>query len=87
MLNGGVVGTQMSNLGLERALMALGVPFLRAPVGDRYVLERMQQEGWMLGGETSGHIICLDRTSTGDASSPPCKCCMNSVLASRACGK
>lgn len=67
LLQGGVVGTQMSNLGLEQALLALGVPFLRTQVGDRYVLERMQQEGWILGGETSGHIICLDRTSTGDA--------------------
>lgn len=63
---GGVVGTVMSNLGLERALEGLGIGFLRAPVGDRHVLERMQQHQWLLGGESSGHIICLDRTTTGD---------------------
>ncbi|MGB5541100.1 MAG: phosphoglucosamine mutase [Gammaproteobacteria bacterium] len=65
-LNGGVVGTQMTNLGLEHALQARNIPFARARVGDRYVLELMQQNGWLLGGESSGHIICLDRTSTGD---------------------
>ena len=65
-LHGGVVGTQMSNLGLEHALQACNIPFVRARVGDRYVLELMQQNGWLLGGESSGHIICLDRTSTGD---------------------
>lgn len=65
-LQGGVVGTQMSNLGLEHALAALGVPFRRAKVGDRYVMETLEQEGWLLGGESSGHVICLDRTSTGD---------------------
>ena len=65
-LRGGVVGTQMSNLGLEHALAGMDIPFRRARVGDRYVLELMQQEGWLLGGESSGHIICLDRTSTGD---------------------
>jgi phosphoglucosamine mutase len=65
--SGGVVGTHMSNLGLEHALNALAIPFARTPVGDRYVFERMKQEGWNLGGETSGHIICLDRTTTGDA--------------------
>ena len=65
-LKGGVVGTQMSNLGLELALRRYGIPFERAAVGDRYVLERMQQKGWTLGGESSGHIICLDRTTTGD---------------------
>jgi phosphoglucosamine mutase len=66
MLHGGVVGTQMSNLGLEHALQARGIPFARARVGDRYVLELMQEHGWLLGGESSGHIICLDRTTTGD---------------------
>jgi phosphoglucosamine mutase len=61
-----VVGTQMSNLGLERALGDLGIAFRRAAVGDRYVLEMLRQNDWVLGGESSGHIICLDRTSTGD---------------------
>lgn len=65
-LHGGVVGTVMSNLGLERALINSGVPFKRAKVGDRYVMELLQQDGWNLGGEGSGHIICLDRTTTGD---------------------
>ncbi|MBI3148015.1 MAG: phosphoglucosamine mutase [Betaproteobacteria bacterium] len=65
-LKGGVVGTLMSNLGFEHALDRLGVPFARAAVGDRYVLELMQQQGWQLGGENSGHIICLDKHSTGD---------------------
>jgi phosphoglucosamine mutase len=62
----GVVGTLMTNLALERALGALGVGFARAKVGDRYVLELMQERGWELGGENSGHIICLDRHTTGD---------------------
>ena len=62
----GVVGTQMSNMGLELAIKALGLGFERAAVGDRYVLELMQHKGWNLGGESSGHIICLDRTTTGD---------------------
>jgi phosphoglucosamine mutase len=66
-LGGGVVGTLMTNLGLEQALGSLGIPFKRAAVGDRYVVEMMQQSGWKLGGESSGHIICLDRTTTGDA--------------------
>ena len=65
-LNGPVVGTLMSNLGLELALQELGVGFLRARVGDRYVLEMLQDNGGMLGGESSGHIVCLDRTTTGD---------------------
>jgi phosphoglucosamine mutase len=56
----------MSNLGLEHALGELGVGFRRAPVGDRYIMEMLQENGWGLGGETSGHIICLDRTTTGD---------------------
>ena len=64
---GGVVGTQMSNLGFEQALARRGIPLERAPVGDRYVLERMKEKGWILGGENSGHIICLDKHTTGDA--------------------
>ena len=65
-MDGGVVGTQMSNLGLELALKGLGIPFERAAVGDRYVMERLLAHGWTLGGESSGHIICLDQTTTGD---------------------
>ena len=65
-LQGGVVGTLMSNLGLELALNELGVPFKRAKVGDRYVTEALEQEGWLLGGESSGHVLSLDRTTTGD---------------------
>jgi len=66
-LAGPVVGTLMSNLGLELALRELGIPFQRASVGDRYVLAKLKEEGGVLGGETSGHILCLDRTTTGDA--------------------
>jgi len=62
----GVVGTLMTNLGLERALGRLGIGFARARVGDRYVLEMMREKGWLLGGENSGHLICLDRHTTGD---------------------
>ncbi len=65
-LNGGVVGTLMSNLGLEHAFQRQGIPFKRAAVGDRYVMERLLENDWLLGGESSGHIICLDRTTTGD---------------------
>lgn len=65
-LKGGVVGTLMSNLGFEHALAKLGIPFARAKVGDRYVLELLQRKGWQLGGENSGHIVCLDRHTTGD---------------------
>ena len=65
-LNGAVVGTLMSNFGLEEALKERGVELKRAQVGDRYVLEMMQEGSWTLGGETSGHIICLDRQTTGD---------------------
>jgi phosphoglucosamine mutase len=65
-LGGGVVGTLMSNLGLEQALEKNGIPFVRSAVGDRYVLEQLQENGWKLGGESSGHIVCLDRTTTGD---------------------
>lgn len=62
----GVVGTLMSNLGLELALKDMGVPFVRAKVGDRYVIEAMRSNDWVLGGEASGHIICGDVTTTGD---------------------
>lgn len=66
-LCGGVVGTLMSNLGLERALKQLKIPFVRTKVGDRYVCDELYQRGWQLGGETSGHIICLEQATTGDA--------------------
>ena len=65
-LRGSVVGTQMSNLGLEQAIRTLGLGFERVKVGDRYILERLRQGDWTLGGESSGHIICLDLTTTGD---------------------
>jgi phosphoglucosamine mutase len=65
-LRGSVVGTLMSNLGLEHALARVGLGFERTAVGDRYIMARLQENGWVLGGESSGHIICLDRTSTGD---------------------
>jgi phosphoglucosamine mutase len=65
-LAGPVVGTVMSNLGLELALREAGVEFMRAQVGDRYVLAMMKEHGGVLGGETSGHLLCLDRTTTGD---------------------
>ncbi len=65
-LRGPVVGTVMSNLGLELALGEAGIDFRRARVGDRYVMELLRETGGVLGGETSGHIICLDRTTTGD---------------------
>jgi len=65
-LTGPVVGTQMSNLGLEQALSAAGIGLKRAAVGDRYVLAMLEEEGGILGGENSGHIICLDRATTGD---------------------
>ena len=65
-LQGPVVGTLMSNYGMEKALKDSGIPFLRANVGDRYVLELLQKEGGIIGGESSGHIICLERSTTGD---------------------
>jgi phosphoglucosamine mutase len=65
-LKGGVVGTQMTNLGLEHALAKIRIPVARAKVGDRYVLEMLLNRGWQLGGESSGHIVCLDKHSTGD---------------------
>jgi phosphoglucosamine mutase len=66
-LQGGVVGTLMSNLGLELALADLGVPFVRAKVGDRYVIAELLSRNWQLGGENSGHLVCFQHTSTGDA--------------------
>jgi phosphoglucosamine mutase len=65
-LVGGVVGTVMSNFGLELALSASGIPFERTPVGDRHIHRALIRNGWKLGGETSGHLLCLDRASTGD---------------------
>jgi phosphoglucosamine mutase len=65
-LKGPVVGTVMSNLGLEVAFREAGIEFMRAPVGDRYVLAMLRDSGGSLGGETSGHILCLDKTTTGD---------------------
>jgi phosphoglucosamine mutase len=62
----GVVGTLMTNLALEHAFAELNVPFARAAVGDRYVLEMLREKGWLFGGENSGHILCLDRHTTGD---------------------
>ena len=65
-LKGGVVGTLMTNLAFEHAMQRMHIPFARAKVGDRHVMETMLQQGWQLGGENSGHIICLDRHTTGD---------------------
>lgn len=66
LLDGGVVGTVMTNFGLEIALGELGIPFLRTAVGDRHIHRALLERGWTLGGETSGHLLSLDRTSTGD---------------------
>ena len=66
-LTGGVVGTLMTNLGFEQALSKMGMRLVRAKVGDRYVLEQLLNRGWQLGGENSGHLICLDKHTTGDA--------------------
>ncbi len=66
-LSGGVVGTLMSNLGLELALQKREIPFVRAKVGDRYVMAEMLARGWQMGGENSGHIVCAQHTTTGDA--------------------
>jgi len=63
----GVVGTQMSNMGLQLALEAAGIALERAKVGDRYVMQGLEAKGWILGGEPSGHILCLDKSRTGDA--------------------
>ncbi len=65
-LTGGVVGTLMSNMGLELALAELDIPFVRSKVGDRYVMELLQEKGWRIGGENSGHVLNLDHTGTGD---------------------
>ncbi|MGQ4878194.1 phosphoglucosamine mutase [Billgrantia sp. LNSP4103-1] len=65
-LVGGVVGTLMTNLGLAMALERMNIPFERVKVGDRYVVERLLEKGWQLGGESSGHIVCADVQSTGD---------------------
>lgn len=66
-LQGGVVGTLMSNLGLELALAELGIPFIRANVGDRYVIAELLERNWLVGGENSGHVVCFNHTTTGDA--------------------
>ena len=66
-LQGGVVGTLMSNLGLELALAELGIPFIRANVGDRYVIAELLERNWLVGGENSGHVVCFQHTTTGDA--------------------
>lgn len=63
---GGLVGTLMTNLGLEQACKMINMPFIRSNVGDRYVMQELQKNSWLIGGESSGHIICLDKTSTGD---------------------
>lgn len=63
---GGVVGTVMTNMAMENALKACGVDFCRAKVGDRYVLEQLNRRGWLVGGEASGHILCMDKHNTGD---------------------
>lgn len=65
-LRGGVVGTLMTNMGLELKFKDVGIPFIRTDVGDRYVLACLKEKSWWIGGETSGHIVCLDRTTTGD---------------------
>jgi phosphoglucosamine mutase len=65
-LEGGVVGTQMSNLGMELGLKDLGIDFVRAKVGDRYVMQQLKEKNWLLGGESSGHLICRNLTTTGD---------------------
>jgi phosphoglucosamine mutase len=62
----GVVGTLMTNMGIEKGLKRLGIDLIRAKVGDRYVLEALAEKGWLLGGESSGHILALDKHSTGD---------------------
>lgn len=66
-LKGGVVGTLMTNLGMENGLKQLGIPFVRAAVGDRYVMEALLEKGWKIGAENSGHVILLDKVTTGDA--------------------
>lgn len=63
---GGVVGTIMSNLGFEQALLEKGLQFIRVPVGDRYIMSELERQNWTLGGEPSGHVVCMDLTTTGD---------------------
>ena len=65
-MEGGVVGTKMTNLGLEHALQRIGLALERTDVGDRFIMARLQENAWLLGGEPSGNIICRDRTTTGD---------------------
>lgn len=65
-LNGGVVGTLMTNFGLEQAFKVMGIPFVRAKVGDRYVMEQLKANDWLLGGENSGHLVCKHVQTTGD---------------------
>ena len=65
-LEGGVVGTLMSNFGREQAFKRLEIPFVRAAVGDRYVMEQLAAHDWLLGGENSGHVVCRHLLSTGD---------------------
>ncbi len=65
-LHGGVVGTLMTNFGLEKSLQSLNIPFIRTKVGDRYILEALKANDWKIGGENSGHVVCLDKTTTGD---------------------
>jgi len=65
-LQGGVVGTLMTNMALEVKFKELQIPFIRSNVGDRYVLAELKKNNWIIGGETSGHIVCLDKTTTGD---------------------
>ena len=66
-LKGGVVGTLMTNMGMEVALRNLGIPFVRSNVGDRYVMEKLLENNWLIGAENSGHVILLDKVTTGDA--------------------
>lgn len=66
LLRGGVIGTHMSNLGFEQALVGLGLEFIRVPVGDRHIISELNRRDWQLGGEPSGHIVCRDMTTTGD---------------------
>lgn len=66
LLQGGVVGTLMTNYALERAFANLKIPFIRTQVGDRYVMEALKENAWRIGGESSGHVVCLDKTTTGD---------------------
>ena len=79
----GVVGTLMTNMAVEVALKARGVEFVRAKVGDRYVLEELEKRGWLLGGEGSGHLLALDKHTTGDGLISACRCSRPSFAAAR----